>query len=92
MNDVATQLQQKDIDYLAKEVASLKLDMNTGFTLLHAKLEMFNENYVKRKELDEILLSRDQTIEDLKSNQKWVVRIIISIVIAALMGLIIINK
>lgn len=92
MREAENQLQQKDIDYLAKEVAELKATMNTGFALVYTKLDMFYENYVKRTDLDLILKSRDEKVEDLRSNQKWVVRAVIGIVITAIMGTIILYK
>lgn len=92
MKETDNLLQQKDIDYLAKEVAELKQTMATGFALIHTKLEIFNENYVKRVELDTILKTRDERLDSMQNNVTWIVRTIIGSIVLGLISVVFMNK
>lgn len=92
MNEMQNQLQQKDIDYLTKEVAEIKKTVNEGFAAIQAELRIMSDSYVKREELDRELKVRDQAIKNTEDNIRWVVRSIIGIVIAAVVGFVITHK
>ena len=85
-------LTQKDIDYVKRDLADLKVQMTNGFNQIHTKLELMAENYVRKTEMDEKVKDLVEEIGDLKDNQKWVVRTIITLVIGSIMGLITIVK
>lgn len=91
-NEVNEKLNQQAITFLKDEVEKLAQAMIKGFQDINSKLEVLSEHYVRRDELDRNLATRDKEIEELKSNQRWVARSIIGVVITALLGLIILNK
>lgn len=80
---------QIQIDNLTKQVDKLEKATVEGFTLLHSKLDTLGGTFTTKKELTDALVPRDERLESLESNQRWLVRSVIGMVVIALVGLII---
>ena len=83
------QLNQKDIVYLKEVINELKTATTNGFANVNVRLDFMVENFIKRDELNRELKDLKEEIKALEDNQKWVVRTIIGIVIAAMVGLLV---
>lgn len=78
---------QLQIDNLTKTIDKL----DASVIAVHKKLDDLSSTYVTKQELTDALITRDSEISDLKSNQRWVVRTVIGLIIVALVGVIIKN-
>jgi hypothetical protein len=96
MPDVTETLNSQSIKYLKESISELKTSMADGFAQVHAKIDILNEHYVRRDELDRTIARVKETyistLEDkvsaLQSNQTWLVRTVGAIIIAAVLGII----
>lgn len=85
------QLNRQAIDNLKENFIKLEKSVFDGFAKVYEKLELMEEHYVRRTELDRALERRDERISELENNQKWVVRSIIGIVIIAIMSIVLVK-
>ena len=90
--EMETQLLKQDTEYLKREVAELKKATAEGFMAINVKLDIMSDKYVRREELAREIEQVDEAIKKIESNQTWVVRVIIGLVLTAIVGIVITNK
>ena len=91
-NNTDALLQQKDINYLTKEVEALKQTLTQGLNSINTKLEVMSDHYVKREEMNEKIKPLREDLDEVKANLTWGIRIVIGAVILAILGLVLISK
>ena len=86
------ELQQKDIDNLTNTISRIEKTMETGFTSVNTRLDIMNENFVKKDVLDDKFKYMQNEIDELKDSNKWLFRTIASVVIGIIISATLIIK
>ena len=86
------ELQQKDIDNLTNTISRIEKTMETGFTSVNTRLDIMNENFVKKDVLDDKFKYMQNEIDELKDSNKWLFRTIASVVIGIIISAVLIIK
>jgi hypothetical protein len=92
MNTNHSQLQQKDIENLQEKVQDINKIVNDGFSEMRSEFKVLRDNYVTTKQLTELLVFRDEKIDSLQDNQKWLVRTVLGFIIVGILTVIVTFK